>query len=219
MATRTDKTLTQQLAIEIADAVLSGEFASGQKLDEQMLAQRFNVSRTPVREALRHVASSGLVEIRPRRGAAVASVDKNDLEMLFVAMGELEAACARLAALSMTPIERRRLNALHDKMADYVTGDLPEAFAESNLDFHTQIYAGTHNRALAEMTAGLRRRLAPYRRAQFRTPGRLPRSHAEHGAIVAAILAGHAAEAHASMLHHMTLVESAFEEFSMAGAA
>ncbi len=219
MATKTDKTLTEQLAVDIADAVLSGEFTSGQRLDEQTLAQRFNVSRTPVREALRHVASTGLVEIRPRRGAAVASIDKDDLEMLFVAMGELEAACARLAALSMTPIERRRLNALHDKMADHVTEDRPEAFAESNLDFHAQIYAGTHNRALADMTAALRRRLAPYRRAQFRTPGRLPRSHAEHGAIVEAILAGHAQEAHAAMLHHMTLVESAFEEFSSASAA
>jgi DNA-binding GntR family transcriptional regulator len=218
MAMEATKTRSEQLATTIADAILAGEFGPGFRLDEQMLADRFDVSRTPVREALRQLAATGLVDIRPRRGAAVAQIDSEQLEVLFVAMAELEATCARLAAMSMTPIERRRLITLHESMAEFVARDDPRAFADANLAFHALIYAGTHNKVLAEMTASLRRRLLPYRRIQFRTKGRLPHSHAEHDAVVQAILAGNSAAAHAAMLHHMTLVESAFEQFTATAA-
>jgi DNA-binding GntR family transcriptional regulator len=219
MKKESSKTRAEQLAALIADAVLSGEFLPGFRLDEQMLALRFDVSRTPVREALRQLAATGLVEIRPRRGASVAQIDPNELEAMFVAMGELEATCARLAAMSMTPIERRRLGAFHESMDDLVKQDDRLGFAEANLQFHALIYAGTHNKILADMTAGLRRRLIPYRQAQFRTAGRLPRSHAEHEAVVREILSGNAGGAHTAMVHHMTLVESAFEAYAAATAA
>ena len=87
-------------------------------------------------------------------------------------MAEMEATCARLAAMSMTPIERRRLQSRHDAMAAIVLKDDRDAYAAANVDFHTQIYAGAHNETLASFAAGLRRRLAPFRRAQFRTEGR-----------------------------------------------
>jgi DNA-binding GntR family transcriptional regulator len=215
-----NRTHTEKLAGQIADAILSGDFAPGFRLDEQLLAQRYGVSRTPVREALRQLAATGLIEIRPRRGAAVARTTPAQLEALFVAMGEMEATCARLAAMRMTPIERRRLLALHDDtMAELVLRGDPEAYADANISFHTLIYAGAHNEALQEFTATLRRRLAPFRRAQFRTAGRLPRSHAEHDAVVKAILAGDAAGAHTAMLHHVSLVEDAYDAFSASSAA
>ena len=71
----------------------------------------------------------------------------------------------------------------------------------ANVTFHAQIYAGAHNAILSEFASGLRRRLAPFRRAQFRAAGRIARSHAEHGAVVKAILACDAAAAHAAMFH------------------
>ncbi len=82
----------------LADAILSGEFAPGSRLDEQMLAGRFGVSRTPVREVLRELAASGLVEMRPRRGTIVAAPTASQIDTLFGAMAELEATCARLSA-------------------------------------------------------------------------------------------------------------------------
>ena len=85
------------------------------------------------------------------------------------------------------------------------------AYARANTAFHGAIYAGAHNSVLSDFASGLRRRLQPYREAQFRLQGRLARSHAEHGAVVAAVLAGQAAEAHAAMLRHVTLVESSVE--------
>lgn len=217
--TETNQTRAQQLAEDIADCILSGEFAPGFRLDEQQLAQRYGVSRTPVREALRDLSSSGLVELRPRRGASVARVTSSQLEGLFVAMGEMEATCARLCAMSMTPIERRRLQARHEQMGEIVQRDDHELYAQANQAFHSAVYAGAHNEALAEFTHALRRRLSPFRRAQFRIPGRPSRSLAEHEMVVRAILAGDAAAAHAAMLHHVSLVEDAFDLFAAPSAA
>lgn len=214
MPLRDDRTHAQRLANDVSDDIVSGAFAPGERLDEASLAERYGVSRTPVREALRQLASSGLVDIRPRRGAAVASITPDKLADLFGAMAELEATCARLAALGMSPLERRRLENHHASMEALVTSNDTEGFITANLAFHTQIYKGAHNEHLAEIASGLRTRLMPYRQAQFRTPGRLPRSHAEHSIVVAAILAADAEAAHAAMLRHVSLVEESFEKLA-----
>lgn len=208
------RTLAERLAGDIAEAILGGALEPGARLDEQGLADRFRVSRTPVREALRQLATSGLIEVRPRRGATVAAVTVQSLEHMFVAMAEIEATAARLAALGMTPIERRRLGVLHDAMAEPVAAGDQDAYAEANVRFHTAIYAGTHNPVIADFATALRRRLAPFRRAQFRVPGRLAGSHGEHAVVVRAIVAGDAVAAHAAMLHHVSLVEDAFEQIA-----
>jgi DNA-binding GntR family transcriptional regulator len=209
-------TQTERLADQIASSVLSGDFQPGLRLDEQMLAEKYGVSRTPVREALRQLASTGLIEIKPRRGATVASVTSAQLDTLFGAMAEIEATCSRLAAMTMTPIERRRLQSMHESMAEIVARNDSDAFAAANLTFHSLIYAGAHNEIIAEYAIALRRRLAPFRKAQFRTAGRLPRSHEEHGNVVRAILAGDAQVAHSTMFHHMSLVEDSFDRLTAA---
>ena len=211
-------TTVEKLADDMAEAILSGEFAPGSRLDEQLLAQRYAVSRTPVREALRQLATTGLIDLRPHRGAIVTQVTPAQLEELFVAMSELEATCARLSALTMAPTERRKLQALHDHMGELAKRDDAMAFADANHLLHTMIYAGAHNALLADTTNALRRRLSPFRRAQFHLEGRLPRSFAEHDAVVSAIIRGDAAGAHAAMLHHVTLVEQSFEELCAAQA-
>jgi DNA-binding GntR family transcriptional regulator len=214
-----DSTQTERLAGGIAESILSGEFQPGLRLDEHMLAERYGVSRTPVREALRQLASTGLIDVRPRRGATVADATSAQLETLFAAMAEIEAACARLAAMSMTPIERRRLQSTHEAMAAFIPRDERDAYAAANIAFHTLIYSGAHNAILTEFATGLRRRLAPFRRAQFRTEGRISRSHAEHGAVVKAILACDAIAAHAAMFHHMSLVEDSFGQLGAVAKA
>ncbi len=211
-------TAADKLAESIVEAIFSGDFPPGSRLDEQQLAQRYSVSRTPVREALRQLAATGLIEIKARRGAFVTQVSPAQLEELFVAMGELEATCARLAALSMSPTERRRLQAFHEQMEELAKLNDARPFAEANHAFHTMIYGGSHNAVLAEITAALRRRLLPFRHAQFHLEGRPARSHAEHAAVVKAIIKGDAQAAHAAMLHHVTLVEASFEELCAARA-
>jgi DNA-binding GntR family transcriptional regulator len=212
-------TLTEKLAAAIADGILNGTLEPGLRLDEATLAQQHGVSRTPVREALRQLAMSGLIDMRPRKGAVVSKATPEQIESLFVAMAEMEATCARLAAMSMTPVERRRLQARHEAMMALAAAGDPDAYSDANNAFHSAIYAGAHNAPLAEFTLGLRRRVGPFRRAQFRMEGRLLRSSQEHDAVVRAILSGDAAAAHASMLHHVSLVEDAFEAFSAINAA
>lgn len=212
--TTSNQTRAERLAGQISNAILTGEFEPGARLDEQQLAGRFGVSRTPVREALRQLATSGLIDLRPRRGAVVASVTPEQLQTMFAAMAEMEATCARLAAMNMTPAEREQLRQLQETMAGLVkTGD-PDAYADANQAFHLSIYAGTHNSVLSDFTSRLRTRVAPFRRAQFRNVGRLAMSWEEHGPIVQAILANDAAAAHAAMLRHVERVEISYDTFS-----
>lgn len=212
-------TLAEKLATAIADGILAGTLKPGLRLDEVSLAAQHGVSRTPVREALRQLTASGLIDMRPRKGAIVSKATREQVENLFVAMAEMEATCARLAAMTMTPVERRRLQARHEAMRTLAEAGNPEAYSDANVAFHSAIYAGAHNAPIAEFAMGLRRRVGPFRRAQFRVEGRLSNSHEEHDAVVRAILAGDAAAAHAAMLHHVSLVEDAFEAFAATSAA
>ena len=217
--TATDSgTRADRLATEIAEAILGGRFAPGERLDEQGLAETYDVSRTPVREALRRLAATGLIELRPRRGAIVTEVTPESLNTLFVAMAEIEATCARLAAISMSPLERRRLGALHEEMGELAAKGARVAYTDANHRFHTMLYAGAHNAMLQDFALGLRRRLEHFRRAQFRAPRRLVQSHVEHAEVVRAILAGDAPQAHSAMLHHVTLVEIALDKLTAVSA-
>ena len=192
-------TLTEKLASAIADGILNGSLKPGVRLDEVGLALQHGVSRTPVREALRQLTASGLIDMRPRKGAVVSKATPEQVESLFVAMAEMEAICARLAAMSMTPVERRRLQARHETMTALAARGDPAAYANANVAFHSAIYAGAHNAPIAEYTMSLRRRVGPFRRAQFQVEGRLTRSNQEHDVVVRAILAGDATAAHAEI--------------------
>lgn len=214
--TASSQTRAERLAGQLSNAILTGEFPPGARLDEQQLAGRFGVSRTPVREALRQLATSGLIDLRPRRGAVVASVTPEQLQMMFAAMAEMEAACARLAAMHMSEAERQELRQLQDTMADLVKSGDPDAYADVNTAFHRAIYAGSHNEVIFDFTSKLRSRLDPFRRAQFRITGRLARSWEEHEAVVKAIVAHNPDEAHAAMLRHVVRVEDAFDRFNSA---
>lgn len=212
-------TTAERVSEGIADDIVSGVLAPGTRLEEQALADRHGVSRTPIREAIRLLAASGLVEFRPRKGALVTRVTERRLTEMFIAMAEMEATCARFAATNMSARDRAALESHHVGMADLVRRGDPDAYDAANLEFHSRIYAGARNAELAEFTAALRRRLQPFRRAQFRALGRLAKSHAEHEAVVAAILRADAGLAYRRMLDHVALVETAFERYAITVAA
>jgi DNA-binding GntR family transcriptional regulator len=212
------RTRTETLRAQLADEIVSGALAPGTPLDEQELAARFGVSRTPVREAIRQLSASGLVSVRPHRGAVVALPTPAELNDMFEAMAELEALCAGLAARNMTAAERRGLERLHEELRVLVQQGDPARYHERNEAFHTAIYAGSHNSYLAELTLMTRTRVAPFRRAQFRASGRLGGSYAEHDLIVQAILRGDQAAAAAAMRAHIGIVRDAFRSYAEAGA-
>jgi len=207
-------TRAEELRLALADEIISGALAPGLALDETQLAQRFNVSRTPVREALRQLATSGLVEARPHRGAVVARLTHERLDAMFEAMAELEAVCAGLAAERMSAAERRALQAIHEELRKLSYRGDPQRFHEVNETFHNLIYAGAHNAHIAELTLATRVRVQPFRRAQFRNLGRLAHSHAEHDRIVQAIVRGDRIGAAAAMREHIVLVREEYEVYS-----
>jgi DNA-binding GntR family transcriptional regulator len=207
-------TIVERLTQALADDIADGALAPGVKLDEQALAGRFGVSRTPVRETLSRLASSGLVEKRPHRGVVVANVTLERLVQMFEVMTELEGSCARFAAERMDAAEKRVLNALHRASLMHVRNADLDAYDTANREFHRCIYEGAHNPFLVEMTLETRRRLQPFRRAQFRLEGRLASSHAEHQVVVDAIRATDGEAAYRSMRAHIMAVKDAYRSFA-----
>src|ERR1700761_3951619 len=159
-------TRAEELRLQLADEIVRGALPPGASLDETDIARRFKVSRTPVREALRQLAASGLIETRAHRGAVVARPTIDRLTGMFEAMAELEALCAGLAAERMTPVERHKLEAVHEELRVLSHAGNPDRFHEVNERFHNSIYAGSQNAYIAEMTLATRVRVQPVRRAQ-----------------------------------------------------
>ena len=168
-----------------------------------------------MREALRQLVASGLVEARAHRGAVVAQPSIERLKSMFEAMAELEALCAGLAAERMPAAERHGLEAIHEELRALSYTGNPERFHEVNERFHNAIYAGSQNGYVAEITLATRVRVQPFRRAQFRNLGRLAKSHAEHDRVVVAIMRGDKQGAAAAMRAHIELVRGEYEIYAV----
>ncbi|MBW9117419.1 GntR family transcriptional regulator [Rhizobium cauense] len=207
-------TTVEQMVRAMADMIVTGALLPGEKLDEISLAARFQVSRTPVREALRELGAMGLVDREPNRSATVANVTEAYLHSMFEAMSELEAICARLSAERMTIDERRGLEFLHRSSAKLVHAGANEEYAAHNTEFHSRLYRGAHNDHIYELVTQTRARLAPFRRAQFRLPGRLAKSYDEHDVIVTAIMRGDAVAAGQAAYAHVAIVSDASVVFA-----
>lgn len=197
----------------LEDEIASGAQPPGMRLEEAALAERFGVSRTPIREALRLLSASGLVEIRPRRGAIVAALSLDRLVEMFEVMAEMEATCGRLAARRMTSEERTGLKRQHERCCFAFEANDPDLYYEENVRYHAIIYAGTHNRFLAEEVQQLRTRLQAYRRLQLRAGDRLSDSLAEHAQITAAIADGDSTLASRLLYDHVSIQGNRFGDW------
>jgi DNA-binding GntR family transcriptional regulator len=207
------KTLADELRLQLADEIVRGVFPPGAALDETELARRFHISRTPVREAIRQLAASGLIESRAHRGSVVARPSQEHLIGMFEVMAELEALCAGLAAARMTATERHALAGVHEDLRAIIHSGDPQRYHEMNEAFHETIYVGAHNTYLAEITRATRTRVQPFRRAQFRNLGRLAKSHVEHDFVVTAIMRGDDGAAATAMRHHIITVRGEYESY------
>jgi DNA-binding GntR family transcriptional regulator len=204
------RTQADRLRMQISDDIVRGELAPGAVLDETELARRFGVSRTPVREALRMLVASGLVDVRPHRSAVVSRPDRLQVLGMFEALRELEALCAGFAAERMTRAEHGELQRVHRSLKPVVRAGDAQRYHEVNEHFHAAIYAGSHNVYLAKLTAETRARITPFSRAQFRNLGRLARSHGEHEGVLAAICRRERETAMALMKDHIGYVHDAY---------
>jgi DNA-binding GntR family transcriptional regulator len=100
------ETISMRLYRILADEIINGTLAPGDSLEENAIGERFKVSRTPIRAALRELASNGLIELRPRKGGVVVSISIDELADTLEAMGELEALCCRISAERMSAVQK-----------------------------------------------------------------------------------------------------------------
>jgi len=199
-------TLAESLRQKLEGAIAAGQLEPGSRLDEQEIAQRFGVSRTPVREAFRLMAANNLVELRGRQGATVRAIKAQALIEMFQVMAELEGLCARLAARRVNQDWESEISEIHQRLVGAgKTGDI-DLFYDVNQEFHEAIYEASRNAFLADQTRRLRNQVAAYRRRVTRMPNRIADTIREHEAVMQAILAHDPERAHSAMRDHVNLL-------------
>src|SRR5258708_27435923 len=179
--------LHDEAVARIRDLIREGRLEPGSKVSEKELCELFGISRTPLREALKVLATEGLIVLLPNRGARVARLTGKDMADLFQVMGELEGlagelACAKITDEAVTEIRVRH----HEMLAHYTRGDRTAYFA-ANQAIHEAIIAAAENSVLTTMFESLRGRLRPARFMANVSRERWDQAVREHGEILAAL--------------------------------
>jgi len=186
----------------ILEAIDTGIYRPGDRLVESELADRFGVSRTPIREALQRLETQSLL-VRDGRSLIVASLDHNQMAELYVVRGELEGLAARLAARNATEEEVKLLREMVE--ADNALKDHPAALARANRRFHQQIHLASHNRFLVQQLDLVHRSMALMATTSLAVVGRGEIAQAEHDRIVSAIEARDGDAADAALRAHISV--------------
>jgi len=194
-----------KLISNIRKEVSSGILKPGDQLEVNALAERFGVSRTPIREAIRTLVESGVLETRPRKGSFVRVLSAKQLLDLFQVAAELEGMACRLAALSLTKENVEAIERGLAKCTQAAEVQNNAEYAMANLDFHTAIHNASGNDWLIEQLRQLQINLNSYRTMPYEIRGRLNKSTDEHKIICDAILSGDGEHACNLMRDHMML--------------
>lgn len=205
--------LASDIARRLEEEILRGRARPGLRLDERELSERYQVSRTPVREALQRLAASGLAVTRGRQGLQVARMSVADLLDALSVVAELEALASVQAARRVTAAQLEALHAAHAECVAAAERGDTDGFYDANIAFHDAIAASSRNRVLQDELRRLSLRTAPYRRAITFQPGRMRSSLAEHAAVLGAIASGDAPEAGVQMRRHVALLSEGIGDF------
>ena len=206
-------TRTQILLSEIEKLIVNGSMVPGQRLDEMVLAKKYGVSRTPVREAIRALTAIGLVQNTGKQGSQVAKLSISMLIEMFELMAVLEGMCAQLAARRATKNQLFEMQKTHELLEKTFEKGTHKEFYNVNLQFHDLLYNASHTQYLAEETLRLRRRLSPYRMRVTFQPGRMSSTLEEHKKILIAIKKGESELAKNEAISHLRLIGNDLEDF------
>jgi DNA-binding GntR family transcriptional regulator len=179
--------LHEEVVDRLRDMIIEGEIAVGDRLHETALSEVLNVSRTPLREAVKLLATEGLVELLPGRGARVAALSPDDVQELFEVISGLERLAAELAAVRMTARDLERLQRLHEKMAvHFQNGERHEYFA-INHAIHEAIVTAAKNTTLSAMHSSLMAKARRGRYTALASDARWKEAMGEHEALMQAL--------------------------------
>lgn len=199
--------LRDQVLAELRRRIVDGDYAQGERLTENRLADDFGVSRNPVREALRVVETEGFVEILPRRGAVVATLDETAIKDLFAVREQLETLAAGLAAERATAEDVARLRQLLDDASAATEAEDFDRVAELNSALHLAVIEISGNRWLASLSAAMYHHVHWVFR--LGAAQRAPHSWKEHIRVVDAIAAGDREAATAAARDHVEAAATA----------
>lgn len=204
--------MAQIIKNKIEEKIINNDLKAGTKLEEVDLAKQFNVSRTPIREALRQLEASQLVTIIPKKGAYVSEISIQKLIEIFVVVAELESLCAKLASRRISPEQSKDLEkAFESCQIAHDNNDIDQYFTE-NLSFHKIIYESSNNQFLITQMNQLKSRLLPFRKVQLKVKNRMSLSLNEHKKITKAILEGKGEEAQEIMRSHVLIQGELFTD-------
>ncbi|WP_114690374.1 GntR family transcriptional regulator [Polynucleobacter necessarius] len=198
-----NRPLYEDVADRLREQIFSKQLAPGSWLDEQSLADQFGISRTPMREAIKVLASEGLVTIKMRRGAYVTEVVRKDLEQIFTILSLLEGQAAKETATKATEAELNLLDHLHHRLEKAAADRDIEQFFEINGKFHELIQEIAGNRWMNGVIADLRKVLKLHRRDSLTSTGRLQAPLVEHRDILKEILKRDEMAAELAMRKHL----------------
>ena len=196
-------TMHDGVAARLRDMVFERQLPPGSWIDELALAAQWQISRTPLREALKVLAAEGLVTLVPRRGAQVVELTDADAEQLFPVMAMLEGRCALEATQRASEDDLAQLRRLHEGLERHAAARDVDGYYRANHEFHSLVQALAANRWLDRATGDLRRFMRLWRGRQLKLPGRIDASIQEHRALLAAMLGRDAAAAERAMHDHL----------------
>jgi DNA-binding GntR family transcriptional regulator len=191
------------VATRLRSMIFDGELVPGEFIDEKALAEAWQVSRTPLREALKVLAAEGLVELVPHRGCRVIELTDDDADALFPVMALLEGRCALEAAAKASDDDLRTLQHLHDNLERHAAAHDIDGYYRANHDFHSFVQALADNRWLDRVTGDLRRFMRLMRGRQLALPGRIEASINEHRVLIDAFVQRDAPRADRAMHDHL----------------
>ena len=195
--------LYREVAERLRQRIFAHELTPGTWIDEQKLAEQYGISRTPLREALKVLASEGLVELRPRRGCYVTEISRQDLDDIFPLMAMLEGRCAAEAVRNAKAADIAALQEIHGRLEAAARDGRIDAFFEANQEFHKKIQELSGNRWLLSVIQDLRKVLKLSRLHSLSLEGRLQQSLDEHRLIMAALANSDTVKAEKLMHDHL----------------
>jgi len=210
--------LDRRIAEQLRRMIVRCELLPGTPISEARLCVQMHVSRTPLREALKLLASEGLVDLRPNRRPLVRAISESETVQLFEALGAVERIAAEMAAERLTPAELKRLTALQARMEEHHAASRKDPYSQLNEDIHCAIVAGAGNPVLVETHASLLARAKRARYAALAATGRWSESVTEHREVLQALLARDARKAGHLLFEHVVLTGRAVVE-ALQGAA
>jgi DNA-binding GntR family transcriptional regulator len=207
-------TLWQRVHAHLREEILANRLTAGTELQETALAAELGVSRGPVREAIGRLAAEGLVVVRPRRGAVVRSLTKDEFVEAYEVREALEVLAVRLATPRLTNEGLVRLEQLIEAMEGYAAREEVDEFFEANAAFHASLFEASGNGKLRQLYEQLLGQMSSLRRRSLALRGNLQQSVEEHRAILAAVAAGEPDRAAELMSEHIRVPQRRLQELT-----